>query len=122
MYKNVEDRAFYSITTEMAANLKMKIEAIVVAFVKSNIMHLILICCFMMLQHYTLKLLKKMNLEKMVFQDNKSQQPQILVALMVTKEGFPISYEIFAGNTFEGHTILPVVKSFIRKNRVNHLQ
>ena len=47
--------------------------------------------------------------------DNKSQQPQILVALMVTKEGFPITYEIFAGNTFEGHTIIPVVKSFLSK-------
>ena len=41
--------------------------------------------------------------------DNKSQQPQILVALMVSKEGFPISYEIFAGNTFEGNTIIPSV-------------
>ena len=50
--------------------------------------------------------------------DNKSQQPQILVALMVTKEGFPIAYEVFAGNTFEGHTIIPVVKSFIGKNKV----
>lgn len=50
--------------------------------------------------------------------DNKSQQPQILVALMVTKEGFPIAYEIFAGNTFEGHTIIPVVNQFIKKNNV----
>ena len=50
--------------------------------------------------------------------DNKSQQPQVLVALMVTKEGFPIAYEVFAGNTFEGHTIIPVIKSFIIKNKV----
>jgi len=50
--------------------------------------------------------------------DNKSQQPQILVALMVTKEGFPIAYEVFAGNTFEGHTIIAVVKKFISKNKV----
>jgi transposase len=50
--------------------------------------------------------------------DNKSQQPQILVALMVTKEGFPIAYEVFAGNTFEGHTLIPVVKNFITKNKV----
>lgn len=48
--------------------------------------------------------------------DNKSQQPQILVALMVTKEGFPIGYEIFSGNTFEGHTVIPVIKSFIETN------
>lgn len=51
--------------------------------------------------------------------DNKSQQPQILVALMVTKEGFPIGYEIFSGNTFEGHTLIPVIKDFIDKNKVN---
>lgn len=50
--------------------------------------------------------------------DNKSQQPQILVALMVTKEGFPIAYEVFSGNTFEGHTIIPVIKGFIERNRV----
>ena len=53
--------------------------------------------------------------------DNKSQQPQILVALMVTKEGFPIAYETFAGNTFEGHTIIPAVNQFIRKNNVTDL-
>jgi transposase len=52
--------------------------------------------------------------------DSKSQQPQILVALMVTKEGFPIAYEVFAGNTFEGHTIIPVVKKFIVENSVKN--
>jgi len=50
--------------------------------------------------------------------DNKAQQPQIVVALMVTEEGLPIAYEVFAGNTFEGHTIIPVVKKFIDKNKV----
>ena len=50
--------------------------------------------------------------------DNKSQQPQILVALMVTKEGLPIAYEVFAGNTFEGHTIIPIVKKFINEHKV----
>jgi len=25
---------------------------------------------------------------------------------------------VFAGNTFEGHTIIPVVKKFISKNKV----
>jgi transposase len=52
--------------------------------------------------------------------DSKSQQPQILVALMVSKEGFPIAYEIFSGNTFEGHTIIPVVRRFIEKNEVKN--
>lgn len=50
--------------------------------------------------------------------DNKSQQPQILIALMVTKEGLPVAYEVFSGNTFEGHTIVPVIKDFISRNGV----
>lgn len=52
--------------------------------------------------------------------DNKSQQPQIVVALMVTPEGFPVSYEVFSGNTFEGHTLIPVIKSFIKKHEVEN--
>ena len=50
--------------------------------------------------------------------DNKSEQPQILIALMVSKEGFPVAYEVFSGNTFEGHTIIPVIKDFIKRNGV----
>lgn len=50
--------------------------------------------------------------------DNKSQQPQIVVALMVTPEGFPVGYEVFSGDTFEGHTLIPAIKSFIKKHDV----
>jgi len=52
--------------------------------------------------------------------DNKPQQPQIVVALMVTPEGFPVGYEVFSGSTFEGHTLIPVIKSFIKKHQVEH--
>lgn len=52
--------------------------------------------------------------------DNKSQQPQIVVALMVTPQGFPVGYEVFAGSTFEGHTLIPVIKSFIKKHQVEN--
>lgn len=44
--------------------------------------------------------------------DNKSNQPQIVVGLLVTREGFPIGYEVFRGNTFEGKTMLPVLLAF----------
>jgi transposase len=37
---------------------------------------------------------------------------------MVSKEGFPVAYEVFSGNTFEGHTIIPVIKDFIKRNGV----
>lgn len=52
--------------------------------------------------------------------DNKSQQPQILIGLMVTRDGFPVAYEVFSGNTFEGHTMMPVIESFIKKHKVKH--
>lgn len=42
--------------------------------------------------------------------DNKSLQPQIVIGLLVTQSGIPLSYKIFAGNAFEGKTRLPVVE------------
>jgi transposase len=48
--------------------------------------------------------------------DNKSQQPQIVIGLLVTPSGFPLSYDVFAGNTFEGKTMLPVVEDFMAKH------
>jgi len=45
--------------------------------------------------------------------DNKSQQPQIVIGLLTTQSGFPLSYQVFAGNTFEGKTMLPVVEKFV---------
>jgi transposase len=31
-----------------------------------------------------------------------------------------VAYEIFAGNTFEGHTLIPVIESFIKKHQVKN--
>lgn len=44
--------------------------------------------------------------------DDKSKQPQVVVGLLVTLQGFPLKHEIYKGNTFEGHTMLEVVKRF----------
>lgn len=50
------------------------------------------------------------NLRKPGFsKDNKSNQPQILVALIVNGDGYPIATNIFEGNTFEGHTFIPTI-------------
>lgn len=37
--------------------------------------------------------------------DMKFNQPQVLLALFVTQNGLPVGYEVFPGNTFEGHTV-----------------
>ena len=53
--------------------------------------------------------------------DNKSTQPQILVGLVVNKEGFPVAYDLFPGNTFEGHTLIPIIKEFKEKHNIKNL-
>lgn len=47
--------------------------------------------------------------------DDKSKQPQIVVGLLVTLQGFPLMHQIYKGNTFEGHTMLDVVKQFQKR-------
>lgn len=42
--------------------------------------------------------------------DGKFQKPQIMLGLLVGEGGLPIGYDIFKGNTFEGHTLLPTLK------------
>jgi transposase len=42
--------------------------------------------------------------------DGKFNQPQVVLALLVTKQGLPIGYKAFSGDTFDGHTIIPSLK------------
>lgn len=42
--------------------------------------------------------------------DGKHNQPQVLLALLVSEQGLPIGYEVFPGATFEGHTLMPVLE------------
>lgn len=53
--------------------------------------------------------------------DHKHNQPQIVIGLIVTQEGFPLSYEVFKGNTFEGSTFLPCILDFKKKHGIDHI-
>ena len=44
--------------------------------------------------------------------DGKHKDPQILVGLLTNLAGFPLAYETFAGNTFEGHTLLVALQNW----------
>lgn len=50
--------------------------------------------------------------------DNKPQQPQVVIGLLVTAQGFPLGYEMFKGSTFEGHTMLPIIERFQETHHV----
>ena len=49
------------------------------------------------------------NCAREMLHDNNPQQPQKVVDFIVTRAGFPLSYEIFAGSTFEREKMLPVL-------------
>lgn len=44
--------------------------------------------------------------------DGKPHNPQILLGLLVGSNGYPIGYELFEGNKYEGHTLIPVLEHF----------
>lgn len=47
--------------------------------------------------------------------DGKHQQPQIKLGILVGQNGYPIGYDIFEGNKFEGHTLIPVLEQMQKK-------
>lgn len=49
--------------------------------------------------------------------DGKFEHPQIMLGLLVGEYGYPIGYDLFEGNTFEGHTLLPVLEGIEKKYR-----
>lgn len=53
--------------------------------------------------------------------EGKHQNPQIVLGLLVGKEGYPLAYDVFEGNKFEGHTMLPIINTFKDKYDLNQL-
>lgn len=47
--------------------------------------------------------------------DGKHGQPQVVLGLLVSKDGYPLSYSIFNGSQYEGRTMLPVVEDFVHR-------
>jgi transposase len=53
--------------------------------------------------------------------DGKHQQPQIVLGLLVSQNGYPLDYDIFEGNTYEGDTLMPIVEHFVTKHKPEQL-
>ena len=53
--------------------------------------------------------------------DLKFNQPQVVLALMVTEQGLPIGYETFSGDTFDGHTLIPSLEILRSKYDINNV-
>ena len=53
--------------------------------------------------------------------DNKSANPQIMIGLLVNDLGFPISYQLFPGNKFEGHSLMPSILALKKKYQIRQM-
>jgi hypothetical protein len=48
--------------------------------------------------------------------DSRGDRPRVCIGLVVTEEGFPLGYEVFAGNMHDSLTVKSVVESLERKH------
>lgn len=51
--------------------------------------------------------------------DGKHQCPQIFIGLLVGLGGYAIGYDIFEGNIYEGHTLIPFLETISKKFNLN---
>ena len=47
--------------------------------------------------------------------DGKTSESQIVLGLLVSRDGYPLSYCIFNGSQYEGYTMLPIIDDFIQR-------
>jgi len=111
-------RSFYRRLPQMAA-LKKRAEEIAVNYAKHTLgdgLSLVLYdVTTLYFETFTADELRVPGFSK----DNMAQQPQVVVGLLVTRTGFPLGFEVFPGNTFEGKTMLPILEAFIAKHGVS---
>jgi transposase len=53
--------------------------------------------------------------------DNKFKEGQVVLALVTTQGGMPITYELFPGNTYEGHTLITMIENLEKRFEIAHV-
>ena len=106
---------------KIVADKKEQVEKILVDFAKN---HLNFDFSFVLydvptlyFESFTADDLRKCGFSK----DNKFNQPQIVVGLLVNRDGFPLSFDVFSGDKFEGLTIIPIITSLVSRYQIKNL-
>jgi len=47
--------------------------------------------------------------------DGKTSESQIVLGLLVSRDGYPLSYNVFNGSQYEGRTIIPIIDDFVQR-------
>jgi len=51
--------------------------------------------------------------------DGKHSQPQVVLGLLVSRDGYPLSYSLFNGSQYEGRTMIPMVEDFVSRFKLD---
>ena len=51
--------------------------------------------------------------------DGKTAESQIVLGLLVSAKGYPLSYSIFNGKQYEGYTMIPVIDDFVQRFNIS---
>lgn len=47
--------------------------------------------------------------------DGKTSEAHIVLGLLVSQAGYPLSYSIFNGSQYEGYTMIPIIDDFVQR-------
>jgi len=107
--------AVYRFLDKLSSKLKTQVEKISFAHTKKILNGNISVVFYDMTTLY-FEASDEDDLRKTGFsKDGKHQCPQIFIGLLVGLGGYAIGYEIFEGNTYEGHTLIPFLEKVSRK-------
>ncbi len=102
-------QSVYDFLDKLHKQYKTKIEQISYDYTKRILKNITVVFYDMTTIYFEAK--EEDDLRKIGFsKDGKFQKPQIMLGLLVGENGYPIGYDIFEGNTFEGKTMLPIIK------------
>jgi transposase len=105
----------YRFLDKLNEQLKEKVERIAFTHTKSILNNDISIVFYDMTTLY-FEASDEDDLRKTGFsKDGKHSNPQIYLGLLVGLGGYTIGYDIFEGNIYEGHTLIPTIEKIIKK-------
>ena len=111
----LEISAIYRFLDKLSSKHKEKVEQIIFEHTKKVLGGDLSVCFYDMTTLY-FEASDEDDLRKTGFsKDGKHQKPQIFLGLLVAKQGYVIGYDIYEGNTYEGHTLIPFIENISKK-------
>jgi len=116
--KSLEIDAVYRFLDKLNNKLKAEVEQIAFSHTKALLKGNISVVFYDMTTLY-FEASDEDDLRKTGFsKDGKHQCPQIFIGLLVGIGGYAIGYDIFEGNTYEGHTLIPFIEKISNKFKI----